>query len=157
VEPQDLEHIADAGRRADELAAERQEDKERRLYALFLWLMFVALVPSFMVFAIFAGFEPAWVYVVEAFTEGALAWIGFVCALVWSAIYAWAALKISDFIWPMEPDRRRRFARGIPLVLAVLSLLPIYAPVSHGDQCCLNIVQEVRHVCCGYDPYDDDY
>ncbi|PYR24134.1 MAG: hypothetical protein DMF98_16500 [Acidobacteria bacterium] len=115
----------------------------RQTYAIALFFTFVATIPSPFAFLVVGGAEPVWVYFAYAQVDY---WIWWVVALFWTAVYLIVAWWVADPIFLLLTSRSPVALASPPLLLALMSLLPIYIPMSHGGTESVNIIEEYHRV-----------
>lgn len=120
----------------------------RAIYAFSLFAVLMGMAPSIFVFVVVGGIEPVWVYFARWQIDGDRVWM--VAAVFWTVAYLllawWSAGLLLRLTHDLQSHRRRLILSGVPLFLALLSLFPIYSPVSHGQSSSANIVDEFRNL-----------
>jgi hypothetical protein len=120
----------------------------RAICAFSLFAVLMGMAPSIFVFVVVGGIEPVWVYFARWQIDGDRVWM--VAAVFWTAAYLllawWSAGLLLRLTHDLQSHRRRLILSGVPLFLVLLSLFPIYSPVSHGQSSSTNIVDEFRNL-----------
>jgi hypothetical protein len=121
---------------------------KRAIYAFSLFAVLMGMAPSIFVFVVVGGIQPVWVYFARWQIDGDCVWM--IAAVVWTVAYLllawWSAGLLLRLTRDLQSHQRRLILSGVPLFLALLSLLPIYSPVSHGQSSSTNIVDEFRNL-----------
>jgi hypothetical protein len=121
---------------------------KRASYAFGLFAVLMGMAPSIFVFVVVGGIQPVWVYFAMWQIDGDRVWM--IAAVFWTFAYLllgwWSAGLLLRLTLDLQSHQRRLILSGVPLFLALLSLFPIYTPVSHGQSSNTNIVDEFRNL-----------